>query len=130
LPLEARLLTGIAIAAAMVYWATPVAIRVAARFDFYDRPVGYKTHGRPTPYLGGAAVISGFVVAVVLLSGDWQRTLPLVTGVALLWGLGTLDDKRTVSPLVRVAVELGLAGMLWSAGLGWTSAPAPRSTWP
>jgi UDP-GlcNAc:undecaprenyl-phosphate GlcNAc-1-phosphate transferase len=119
LPLEARLLTGIAIAAAMVYWATPVAIRVAARFDFYDRPVGYKTHGRPTPYLGGAAVISGFVVAVVLLSGDWQRTLPLVTGVALLWGLGTLDDKRTVSPLVRVAVELGLAGMLWSAGLGW-----------
>src|SRR5687767_14530252 len=103
----------------MVYWATPVAIRVAARLDFYDRPAGYKAHGRPTPYLGGAAVISGFVVAVVLLSGDWQRTLPLVTGVALLWGLGTLDDKRTVSPLVRIAAELGLAAMLWSAGLGW-----------
>ncbi len=119
MPLEARLLTGIAIAATMVYWATPLAIRVADRFEFYDRPVGYKAHGRPTPYLGGAAVISGFVVAVVLLSGDWQRTLPLVTGVALLWGLGTLDDKRTVSPVVRVIVELGLAGLLWSGGHGW-----------
>src|SRR5215207_4644864 len=125
LPLEARLLTGVAIAAAVVYWATPVAIRVADRFEFYDRPVGYKAHGQPTPYLGGAAVIAGFVVAVVLLSGQWERTLPLVFGVAVLWSLGTLDDRRTVSPRLRVGVEVGLAALLWSAGLGWDLGAGP-----
>src|SRR5215217_6206632 len=103
----------------MVYWATPLAIRVADRYEFYDRPVGYKAHGRPTPYLGGAAVIGGFVFAVLLLAGHTERTLPLVLGVATLWALGTLDDRRTVSPRLRVAVEIALAALLWNAGLGW-----------
>ena len=58
LPLEARLLTGLALAVAMVYWATPVAIRVAApaRRSTTGRS-GYKAHAAPTPYLGGAAVV-------------------------------------------------------------------------
>lgn len=125
MPFEARLLTGIAIAAAMVYWATPLAIRVANRYEFYDRPVGYKAHGRPTPYLGGAAVIGGFVAAVVLFSGHWERTLPLVFGVAALWVLGTVDDKRTVSPRFRVVVEVGLAALLWTVDLGWDLGAGP-----
>ena len=54
MPLEARLLLGLTLAMAIVYAATPVAIRLAAHFDFYDKPVGYKGHAAPTPYLGGA----------------------------------------------------------------------------
>ena len=64
MPLEARLLVGLTLAMAIAYAATPVAIRIAAHFDFYDVPVGYKGHRTPTPYLGGAAVISAFVVVV------------------------------------------------------------------
>ena len=52
MPLEARVLTGLSLALAVVYWATPVAIRVADRLQFHDVPAGYKGHGRPTPYLG------------------------------------------------------------------------------
>src|SRR5215217_3360276 len=103
----------------MVYWFTPLAIRVADRYQFYDRPTGYKAHGRPTPYLGGAVVVAGFLAAVVLLAGHWERTLPLVFGVAVLSALGTLDDRRTVSPFVRVAAEGGLAVLLWALGFGW-----------
>jgi UDP-GlcNAc:undecaprenyl-phosphate GlcNAc-1-phosphate transferase len=119
MPLEARLLTSLALALAVVYWATPMAIRVAARFDFYDKPIGYKGHAAPTPYLGGAAVVAGFLLAVVVLTADWDRTLPLVGGVTCLWVIGTIDDRRQVSPLARVAVELLLAGVLWQLGLGW-----------
>ena len=63
MPLEARLLFGLAIAVAVVHLATPLAIRVAERFEFYDRPVGYKGHASPTPYLGGTAVVAGFLAA-------------------------------------------------------------------
>jgi UDP-GlcNAc:undecaprenyl-phosphate GlcNAc-1-phosphate transferase len=113
------LLTGLALAVATVYWATPVAIRVAHRLSFYDRPAGYKGHAAPTPYLGGAAVVLGFVATTLILTGDWRRTVPLTLGVVILWVVGTVDDRRTVTPLGRVAVELALAAGLWHLGLGW-----------
>ena len=63
MPLELQLLTSLAIALCIVYFATPVAIRVADQFEFYDRPVGYKGHLAPTPYLGGAAVMASFAAS-------------------------------------------------------------------
>ena len=119
MPLEARLLTGMAIAVAVVYWATPLAIRVADHFDFYDRPRDYRGHARPTPYLGGAALVAGFVAALLLLSWESERTLWVVGGVLVLWTIGTVDDRRDVAWWLRVLLELGLATALWSAGLGW-----------
>ncbi len=120
MPLEARLLFGLALATAIAYAVTPVAIRLAAHFDFYDAPIGYKGHAAPTPYLGGLAVITGFVVAVLALTSDAARTLPVLGGVLVLWAVGTVDDRRTIRPLPRVAVEAGLASILWAAGLGWS----------
>ena len=120
MPLEARLALGLTVALAIVYAATPIAIRVAARFEFYDRPIGYKGHRQPTPYLGGAAVMTGFLLAVIVLSTDDRgRTLPLLGGMLVLWAVGTLDDRRNLSPGLRVAVEVVLAWMLWATGLGW-----------
>jgi UDP-GlcNAc:undecaprenyl-phosphate GlcNAc-1-phosphate transferase len=119
LPLAERLLIGLLIAAGVAYAATACAIRVAGRLQFYDLPTGYKGHLRPTPYLGGAAVMVGFVIAVLLAAGDLQKTAPLVGGVALLWVVGTIDDRRTVSPGLRVLVELGMAVLVWAVGLGW-----------
>ena len=119
MPLEARLFVGLAIAVAVVHLTTPLAIRVAERLQFYDRPVGYKGHVAPTPYLGGAAVVAGFLVALLLLAGHWDRTLPVVGGVLILWAVGTVDDRRTLPPLTRVAIEVVLAAGLWALGLGW-----------
>ena len=117
--LTERLLIGFAVAAMVVYATTPYAIAVADRLRFYDKPIGYKGHARPTPYLGGAAVMAGFIVALLLTAGHWGRTVPLVGGVALLWAVGTIDDRRTVRPAWRVLVELALAWMVWASGLGW-----------
>jgi UDP-GlcNAc:undecaprenyl-phosphate GlcNAc-1-phosphate transferase len=121
--LEARLLLGLGFATALVFWGTPVAIRVAARLNFYDRPAGYKGHGAPTPYLGGAPVVIAFVLVLAILTRDWERTLPVAGGVLALWGLGTLDDRRTVSPGVRVGAEIALASVLFGAGQGWEIGP-------
>jgi UDP-GlcNAc:undecaprenyl-phosphate/decaprenyl-phosphate GlcNAc-1-phosphate transferase len=120
LPPEARLALGLVFALALVYSATPLAIRVADRFQFYDKPAGYKGHARPTPYLGGSAVMVGFLLAMLAVTvADWDRTLPLVGGMAVLWVVGTVDDRRNVSPGIRVLFEVGVASLLWSSGLGW-----------
>ncbi|MEA2199941.1 MAG: hypothetical protein QOI89_537 [Solirubrobacteraceae bacterium] len=117
--LAERLFVGLTVAAGVAYSATPYAIRLANRFEFYDKPAGYKGHLRPTPYLGGAAVMAGLVVALSLAAGSWQKTAPLLAGVVLLFAVGTIDDRRDVSPALRVVVELALAVLVWATGIGW-----------
>jgi UDP-GlcNAc:undecaprenyl-phosphate GlcNAc-1-phosphate transferase len=117
--LALRLLIGFAIAAALAYAATPYAIALANRLQFFDKPIGYKGHLAPTPYLGGAAVMTGFVIAVMLAAGHWGKTAPLLGGAALLWAVGTVDDRRTVSPLLRLVLEAALGAIVWATGLGW-----------
>src|SRR3954454_6818624 len=120
MPIGLLALAALALPLVVAYALTPVAIRVAGRLNFYDKPAGYKGHGRPTPYLGGAAVMVGFLLAVVAAwTDDRGRALPLLGGMALLWVVGTVDDRRNLSWATRVAVEVALGTMLWAAGLGW-----------
>jgi UDP-GlcNAc:undecaprenyl-phosphate GlcNAc-1-phosphate transferase len=119
LTLVERLLVGFALAALLTYLATPYAIALAVRLQFYDRPAGYKGHVRPTPYLGGVAVMAGLVIAVSVSAGAWEMTGPLLGGVLLLGAIGTIDDRRPLPPLLRLLVELALGVVVWAVGLGW-----------
>ena len=65
---EARIAAALALSLGAGLVATPVAIRAAVRIGFYDRPVGYKGHAAPTPYLGGAAVVAGFLVGALAIA--------------------------------------------------------------
>jgi UDP-GlcNAc:undecaprenyl-phosphate GlcNAc-1-phosphate transferase len=104
--------------------AVPPAIRLAQRTRFLDEPVGYKRHERPTPYLGGLAVMAAFVPVALIFSGDARVTLwPIVACAGLLWAIGTLDDRVGLGAGVRIAVEVVAAGVLWAAGLGWEVFP-------
>lgn len=44
---------------------TPVAMRVAHRFDFLDHPDPRKVHAKPTPLLGGVAIYLAFMVTIL-----------------------------------------------------------------
>jgi UDP-GlcNAc:undecaprenyl-phosphate/decaprenyl-phosphate GlcNAc-1-phosphate transferase len=104
--------------------ATPLARTVAIRVGLLDVPVGYKGHLIPTPYLGGAAVLSGFAIAATTFAG----TLPgfgwfLACALALL-AIGTVDDRVQLGISLRLAVEVAAATALWSVGWGWSFLPA------
>src|SRR4051794_3594280 len=119
MPSVLHLIAGFVMPLGLAFAGTPLAIRVANRFDFYDLPAGYKGHARPTPYLGGAAVAGAFVLGALVVAGHFDRTLPLVGGVLVLFAVGTFDDHRGLSPWPRLAVELMLAAALWALGDGW-----------
>lgn len=107
--------------AALVGWlATPLAIGAARRTSFFDRPVGYKSHAKPTPYLGGAAVMLAFLLSTLVVGGS-GREFGVILGCAIgLWALGTLDDRVAVSPRWRVLGVVTVATILWGADLGWS----------
>lgn len=108
-----------AAASAAVCALTPLAIAVACRLGFFDHPIGYKGHQRATPYLGGTAIIAGLLVAATSLGGSLAGKWPLLGFAAVLWALGTIDDRINISVVVRLAVEVGVAVALWKLGDGW-----------
>jgi len=98
---------------------TPLAIRIARRTGFYDRPVGYKGHADPTPYLGGTAVVGGMLVASALFGSGSDAFAPIAIGAVVLLGVGTIDDRYALGPLTRLAIEVAVGGVLFAAGIGW-----------
>jgi UDP-GlcNAc:undecaprenyl-phosphate GlcNAc-1-phosphate transferase len=119
MPAELTIAGAVVVAAAVTSIAIPRVIALARRLDFLDRPEGYKKHGVPTPYLGGLAVVLGFVVSALLFGGGAGRYWPIVVGAIALSAVGTLDDRVRLGPLSRVLVTLVAAAGLSAAGLGW-----------
>jgi len=124
-PDELRLVAGFAVAAAAALAATPVAIAVATRAGFHDKPVGYKGHKAPTPYLGGAAVVAAFLLGGLTVGGELSRLSPIVALAFGAWCLGTADDKLNLSPQLRLVLEFAAASALWAADLGWAVSGSP-----
>ena len=116
LGVPAALLTG----ALVSFAVTPMAIRVARRTSFYDVPAGYKGHRRPTPYLGGAAIMAGIAAAALLTGAATSRYGLLLILAAGMWVLGTVDDRVGLPLAPRAAIEIGVGALLWATGHGWT----------
>ena len=119
MPDELRLALAFAIGFGAALIIVPVAIRVAWRTDFLDHPVGYKKHARPTPYLGGAAVMLAFLPASLLLGGGASQFGVIVVCALGLSLVGAVDDRVGLGPLPRVIAEIAAATAVWSAGLAW-----------
>jgi UDP-GlcNAc:undecaprenyl-phosphate/decaprenyl-phosphate GlcNAc-1-phosphate transferase len=97
---------GAACAAAAVVAAalTPLSSRLARRVGAVDEPSDRGLSDRPTPRLGGLAILAGVLVASVfwlpLGDGRWQA---IVTGAVLITLVGALDDVFDLHPAVKLA---------------------------
>ncbi|MFM8947193.1 MAG: glycosyltransferase family 4 protein [Actinomycetota bacterium] len=103
---------------------TPLAIRIAVRRRVFDQPGGHKSHTAPVPYLGGLAVVVAFSVVIggaALIDsstrGDDELVKVLVIAVALSV-LGLVDDLKKLPSLLRMAIEIGAALLVWQFDLG------------
>jgi UDP-GlcNAc:undecaprenyl-phosphate GlcNAc-1-phosphate transferase len=120
---ELRLIGSFALALIAALALVPVAIRLALRTGFMDIPLGYKGHSRPTPYLGGVAVMTALAVSVLAFGGVTSRYAPILIWTVVLFAVGTVDDKRNLNPAVRLVIEAGAGFALWYYGLGWAILP-------
>jgi UDP-GlcNAc:undecaprenyl-phosphate/decaprenyl-phosphate GlcNAc-1-phosphate transferase len=123
LPDEVRVAAAFAAALAVTFALTPVMVRVAIATGFLDHPEGYKQHGRSTPYLGGIAVLAGFIGAAALFGDGFTTYLPIVACAVGLAIVGTVDDRVGLMVTPRLAAHVAAAVVLWSTGLGWDLLP-------
>jgi UDP-GlcNAc:undecaprenyl-phosphate/decaprenyl-phosphate GlcNAc-1-phosphate transferase len=91
---------------------TPPAATLGSLTGMVDRPGAgeLKIHARPIPVLGGVAVLAAALSAAALLGRGLPW--PAEAGVLVAFLAGLLDDRRPVSPWVRVAWLAVAAGLV------------------
>ncbi len=110
---------GIPFAAALVLALafTPGCRALARVLGFLDRPNPRKPHQRPTPLLGGIAILAAFA-AVILARGDVRRDLwGILVGAAIVFALGMVDDRRGMHPLVKLGGQAVAALVVINSGV-------------
>jgi len=108
--------------------ATPLARKLAFKLNLLDRPdETVKTHKTPTAYLGGLAVLAGFLVACasgnVIITGQIgpgihsRIILGICAGACLATVIGVIDDARDISPYQKLLGQALSAVFLMAAGI-------------
>jgi UDP-GlcNAc:undecaprenyl-phosphate GlcNAc-1-phosphate transferase len=92
-----------------------VAIWLGPRIGYLDRPDDptLKAHERAAVPLGGVGIFLGVHLAAIV-RGELDPVLVLASGIVLV--LGLVDDRRGLSPSVRLGVELTAAAVLVVGG--------------
>ena len=95
--------------------ATPLAAGLARRWGVLDRPGPRKRHLEATPYLGGVALVVGFVVAGLILGETGRQAAVIASCGVVVFLVGLVDDVRGLGAGLRAGVEAALAVGLWLA---------------
>jgi UDP-GlcNAc:undecaprenyl-phosphate GlcNAc-1-phosphate transferase len=108
---------------------TPLIRNLAWRKGIVDQPdQRRKMHSAPIPRLGGVAIFAAVIGAYGLLliarlsSGnivlaDLPLVLRLLPALAIVFGVGLIDDIVSTAPWVRLAVETFAAILAWIGGI-------------
>lgn len=113
-------------AALVTFVLTPVMRRVAVRIGAVVRPDERRVHDRPTPTLGGVAMLGGILVAMLVAwqsqafghaFSDSTEPLGVVVAAVLILVVGVIDDLRDVSAPAKIAGIVLAASILVLSGV-------------
>ncbi len=112
-----RVMAAAALGAVVSFLWSAAAPRVGSRLGLVDHPgAPLKVHTSPAAPLGGVGLYAALIVAAVVV-GEPQAALLVAAGVVFV--LGLVDDRRGLSPGVRLGVEFVAGGLTaWALGLG------------
>lgn len=114
-------------AAAVTYLATPAVRRFAIRFGAIAPVRDRDVHTRPTPRLGGLAIVLGLLAALLIASRlplmqtvfdrETGTATALIGGIAVLTVVGIIDDRWGLDALTKASGQVLAAGVLAYGGI-------------
>ncbi|MGE5659399.1 MAG: glycosyltransferase family 4 protein [Actinomycetota bacterium] len=120
------------VSAFVVLWSTPVVKTLGLKSGYLDRPGERKVHQRPMVRLGGVSIFLGTLIALLIVW--WSGGFIDASGQSLnrhdeyeIWGvtlgglafflIGLADDLFSLSPLMRLLMQISVASLVWIAGV-------------
>lgn len=103
--------------------AIPPIISLVKKYQLYDMPGGRKEHLSPIPTMGGIAVMAGMMMALFLWFpfSNGVAQISFFFSIAVLFGLGILDDLKDLSAKYKFIVQVGIASLIALSGIRITS---------
>lgn len=114
------------VAATTTFVCTPLFRRLAFRVGAVTPPDERRVHARPTPVLGGAAMLVGFLAGMLVAAQldvldqiftNSTEPVGLVIAAVLMLAVGTIDDIRDVSAPAKMAGIVLCASVLVFLGI-------------
>jgi UDP-GlcNAc:undecaprenyl-phosphate/decaprenyl-phosphate GlcNAc-1-phosphate transferase len=99
------------VAAWVALLATPLVARMARRLGVVNYPRDRDLHDRPTPGLGGLAILAAVVVAALLFLPNDKETRGIIGGAVAIALIGAVDDAIDggLPPFVKLAGQFAAA---------------------
>ena len=107
-----------ALSTGLALYLTPFIRRGAIAFGVLDHPDGeLKTHGEPTPYLGGVAVYLAFLITLGVVFDFEPKLLGLLLGGTMVAMLGLFDDLRVLPARLKLLGQLLAIWVVMKSGV-------------
>jgi UDP-N-acetylmuramyl pentapeptide phosphotransferase/UDP-N-acetylglucosamine-1-phosphate transferase len=100
---------------------TPVVRAAARRWGVVDRPNPRSSHSGVVPRAGGVALLTAVGLSLALAPETWWRSpaaVAFVAGALVLAIVGVCDDRWGLPPLLRLAIQVAVAGALVASAGG------------
>jgi UDP-GlcNAc:undecaprenyl-phosphate GlcNAc-1-phosphate transferase len=108
--------TALVVAVALI----PVLNRLAFRFEIVAKPSPDRPHAKPTPLLGGVAIMAGFALAIWLfgssISVPHLRMAWVLAFSAALFAVGLADDIIELRPRVKLGWQVVIIALFAAGG--------------
>jgi UDP-GlcNAc:undecaprenyl-phosphate/decaprenyl-phosphate GlcNAc-1-phosphate transferase len=102
-------------------------LRTSMAHRFVAAPREDRWHKRATPYFGGIGIFAGLAAGVLAalaigaVAGSHEQVLGILAGCAVIFAAGLLDDLFGLTPIAKLAAQLGASAIVLSSGLTVTS---------
>ncbi len=98
--------------------ATPLARRLALSIGVVDAPAARKIHANPVPLLGGAAIYTAVMLALLAFGHQFyiRELIGILLGATLISLFGLADDRWGMNAYVKLGGQLAAAGILLVGG--------------
>ncbi len=119
----------------LVVLLTPAVISVSKRYQIgLDEPdLVRKRHALVTPRLGGIPIMLAVAITAIVLvlwkPDQLSIWLPVFIGAALYFLLGLTDDLRGLSAKLKLLIQVGIALLVYSLGVGIDRISYPGGSW-
>lgn len=104
------------VALIVAYATTPLSIKLAFKINALDTPKdARRMHKKPTPRIGGVAIVYGFIISVCCFSSFTingalnQPLIGVLIGSLIIAVLGFLDDLKSKKAIVKFLIQIAAA---------------------
>lgn len=104
----ANMIFAFVIAFIFTFATTPLVRRLAYKIGAVDVPKDKRrVHKKPTPRIGGLAILFGFIVATVSFNDDWSKEfIAILIGAGVLGVLGVIDDCKQLDAKIKFVIQI------------------------